>query len=292
MRPFRLHRPESLDEAIHILEREGEDARPLSGGTELLLLMKQGFASYGHLVGLSRIPGMDGLEVRKADGALVIGAGVTHRQLERSLLVRERFPLLAEVEGKVANVRVRNSGTLAGNLAFAEPHSDPATLNIAWGAVLCIRGPKGARKVLAEEFWRGAFETVLQPAEVIESVELPSLPTNRLGAYSKFGMHERPSLGIAVFLTCGEGGRIEDPRVAVGCVEPHARRLGEVETVLQGKCAADVEASLCDIGAIAAGCVDPITDLHGSREYKLHLVAEFTARTLKRALDRNGEGLP
>lgn len=290
MRPFCLHRPETVEEAVHILEREGEDARPLAGGTELLLLLKQGFASYEHLVALSRIPCMHRLEVRETDGTLVIGAGVTHRQLERSPLVRERFPLLAEVEGKVANVRVRNTGTLAGNLAFAEPHSDPATLHVAWGAVVCIRGSKSTRRVPSGEFWRGAFETVLQPAEVIESIELPPLAGNRLGAYSKFGIHERPSLGVAVFLTCNEGGRIEEPRVAVGCVEPHARRLEEVEKALQGKSVDNARSSLSDIGALAAGCVDPITDLHGSREYKLHLVAEFTSRTLKRALAGAGEG--
>jgi carbon-monoxide dehydrogenase medium subunit len=250
-----------------------------------MLLMKQGFASYEHLVDLKRVKSLNGLEIRGEDGALAIGAGVTHRQLEHSSLVREKFSLLAEVEGNVANVRVRNTGTLAGNLAFAEPHSDPATLLIAWGAKLRIRGAKGSREVPAEEFWVGAFDTVIEPGEVIESIEIPRLSDGWSGAYSKFGIHERPSLGVSVFLRRNGSGQIEEARVAVGCIEPSVRRLGEVEEALCGGSDSDLDDNLSDVGALAANGMDPISDLHGSVEYKRGLVAEFTARSVRRALN-------
>ena len=260
-----------------------------SGGTEILLMMKQGFASYEHLVDLKRIESLAGLEVRGEDGALAIGGGVTHRQLEHSPLVREKFSLLAEVEGQVANVRVRNTGTLAGNLAFAEPHSDPATLLVAWGAKLRIRGAKESREVPAEEFWMGAFDTVVGPGEVIESIEIPRLSDGWSGAYSKFGIHERPSLGVSVFLRRSGPGRIEEARVTVGCIESSVRRLEEVEEALCGKVDSGLDRDLGDIGALAAKGVDPISDIHGSVGYKRGLVAEFTARAVRRALNGVGE---
>lgn len=289
MQPFTLHRPDTLEEALQLLEKHGESARVFSGGTEIMLLMKQGFASYEHLVDLKRVKSLGGLEIRGEDGALVIGAGVTHRQLEHSPLVREKFSLLAEVEGKVANVRVRNTGTLAGNLAFAEPHSDPATLLIAWGAKLRIRGAKGSREVPAEEFWVGAFDTVIGPGEVIESIEIPRLSDGWSGAYSKFGIHERPSLGVSAFLRRSGSGRIEEARVTAGCIEPSARRLEEVEEALCGKIDSDLDGNLRDVGALAANAVNPISDLHGSVEYKRGLVAEFIARAVRRALNGTGE---
>src|SRR6185312_8684166 len=123
--PFDLHRARSLDEAHELLERYGEDAAVVCGGTELLLLLKLGFAAYGHLVDVKGIEELGG--VRVDNGTLLIGATATHREIERSPAVLERLPALAAMERDVANIRVRNVGTLGGNLCFSDPHSDPAT---------------------------------------------------------------------------------------------------------------------------------------------------------------------
>src|SRR5437016_3618738 len=126
---FQLHRPESVEEASDLLRQYGDDAALYCGGSELVLLMKLGFADYGHLIDLK---GIDGLRVlHEHDGALHVGAATTHRQLERSPIVREGWPALARMERNVANVRVRTVGSLGGNLCFADPHSDPATFLLA-----------------------------------------------------------------------------------------------------------------------------------------------------------------
>ena len=130
--PFEIHRAGSVEEATALVEEHGEDAALYAGGTELLLLMKLGFASFGHLVDVKPVAGLRTIE--RVDGVLRIGGTVTHREIERSPLVREGWPELAEMERHVANVRVRATGTLGGNLSFADPHSDPATFLLAAGA--------------------------------------------------------------------------------------------------------------------------------------------------------------
>jgi carbon-monoxide dehydrogenase medium subunit len=129
--PFDLHRAGSVEEAHELLQRYGEDAAVVCGGTELLLLLKLGFAAYGHLVDVKGIGELGG--IRSENGTLVIGATATHREVERSPVVLERLPALAAMERDVANIRVRNVGTLGGNLCFSDPHSDPATFLLALG---------------------------------------------------------------------------------------------------------------------------------------------------------------
>ncbi|MGH7312560.1 MAG: FAD binding domain-containing protein, partial [Candidatus Rokuibacteriota bacterium] len=145
LRPFTLHRPRTAAEACELLARLGDDAAPYAGGTELLLLMKEGLLRPRHLVDVKRIVGFDTIG---DDGArLVIGATVTHRALERSALVKTRCPVMAEVARHVANVRVRNVGTVGGNLAFADPHSDLATLFLALDASVELTSPRGRREL-------------------------------------------------------------------------------------------------------------------------------------------------
>ena len=158
--PFDLHRPTSVEEATELAERYGEDAAFYCGGTELLLLLKLGYASFGHLIDLKQIDELGGL--RAENGGLLIGATVTHRELERSELVRERHPALAAMEQRVANLRVREVGTLGGNLCFSDPHSDPATFLLAVDAeVECRRGGEPTRRIPISDFVVGPYQTSL-----------------------------------------------------------------------------------------------------------------------------------
>ena len=169
--PFEIHTPATLDEAGALMERLGDDAVLYAGGTELLLVMKLGFADYGHVVNVKGIAELRRLEL---DGdELVIGGGVTHRAIERSPLVRERWPALAAMTAGVANVRVRGAGTLGGNLAFADPHSDPATFLLAADARIEVWGPAGARTVPIDGFVLSAYQTALAPGEIITAVRVP-----------------------------------------------------------------------------------------------------------------------
>jgi len=144
LRPFALHRPGTAEEACALLATLGEDAAPYAGGTELLLLMKLGLLRPRHLVDVKRL---DGFDVITDGGSLTLGAAVTHRAVERSPLVAARCPLVAAVARHVANVRVRNVGTVGGNLAFADPHSDLATLFLTLDASVQLVSPRGRREL-------------------------------------------------------------------------------------------------------------------------------------------------
>ncbi len=289
LRPFTLHRPETAEEACALLARLGEDAVPYAGGTELLLLMKLGLLRPPHLVDVKRIRELNEL----ADGGrLTIGATVTHRSLERSPLVRARCPLVASVARHVANVRVRNVGTIGGNLAFADPHSDLATLFLALDAHVELVSTGGRRELSLGDFVRGPWETARRPDELLAGVRLAPWPS-RAAAYVKFGVHERPTLGIAVALGLnGEdgraGARIQDARIAVGCVGPRPARMFTAEARLRGVSVDRVDDVVVAVGDAAAAGVDPADDLHGSADYKREMVAVFVRRALRVAAARAG----
>jgi len=160
--PFELHRPSTLEEASELLERYGDDAALYCGGTELLLLLKLGFASFGHLVDVKGIEELQG--VRAENGAIAIGAAATHRALERDALVLERLPALAAMERGVANIRVRNVGTLGGNLCFSVPHSVPASFLLALIAVAeCRRVGDDSRRLQLAFLDYGPYLPALRP---------------------------------------------------------------------------------------------------------------------------------
>ena len=225
LHPFELHRPGTADEACDLLARFGEDAAPYAGGTELLLVMKLGFARPGHLVDVKRLPGL--AEISMDGDRLRIGAAITHRTVEHAALVRERCPVLGGVARHIANVRVRNVGTVGGNLAFADPHSDLATLALALDGRVELVSPRGRREMMVAEFVRGPWETERASDELLTAVTLAPWPARTAGVYVKFGVHERPTLGIALALT-DDGGRVGAARLAIGCVTPRPIRVAEI----------------------------------------------------------------
>ena len=214
--PFDLHRPQSIEEATELADRYGEDAAFYCGGTELLLLLKLGFASFGHLVDLKAIDELAG--IRAENGQLVVGAAVTHRELERSTLVRERLPALAAMERSVANLRVREVGTLGGNLCFSDPHSDPATFLLALDAELeCRRGGEAPRTISVGEFVLGPYQTALRDGEVLTAIRIPVPGAGTVVEHAKFSVHERPTATVACLVRV-EGGLLAETRVAIGSV--------------------------------------------------------------------------
>src|SRR5881409_4145805 len=171
LRPFELSEPTSVAEASELLARHGDAARIYAGGTELILAMKEGFVHYEHLVNVKTIPGLAG--VRLDAGTLRLGAATSHRALERDPLVRQHFPAVARMEADVANVRVREVGTLGGNLCFAEPHADPGTLLLVLGARLFAAKRSSNREIPVEQFFVDAYETCLEPDEILTGVRVP-----------------------------------------------------------------------------------------------------------------------
>src|SRR5690348_14922261 len=250
--PFDLHRPTSEDEARELLLRYGEDAAVICGGTELLLLLKLGYAAYGHLVSISGIPTLRG--VRADNGSLVIGATSTHREIESSPLVLELLPALAAMERRVANIRVRNVGTLGGNLCFSDPHSDPATFLLALDA----QAEWEDRRAPLAGFLLGPYQTALGPGELLKAVRIPlPAPDTRI-VHRKFAFHERPAATVTAAVTVQEG-TIADARIAVGSVGARAVRTHAAEAELQGVATSD-PTPIAEAAERAAEASEPIDD--------------------------------
>jgi carbon-monoxide dehydrogenase medium subunit len=280
---FALVRPTTLAEAFAAFDAAGGDAAWYAGGTELLQVMKMGLARFGTLVDLKGIEALRGIAL-EADGALSIGAGTTHREIERSPIVRRELPALAALEAHVANVRVRNQGTLGGNLCFAEPHSDPATFLLACDARVRLEGPGGRRELAMGDFLVSTFVTAREPEEVLTGVVVPGARAGEGRAYDKAKFRERPAVSVAVRLLVADGS-IAEAHVAVGSMTDVSIRVPAAEAALVGAAAesAALAGPLVD-GAAAMAEVDAAADLDGAPDYKRHLAGVLLGRAAGAAL--------
>jgi len=287
--PFRLHRPTTVEAASELLDELGPDALLYCGGTELLLVAKLGLTDFTDLVDVKSIDELTGIDanppIAGAGGELRIGASATHRQVERSALVREHWPSLAAMERGVGNLRVRNVGTIGGNLCFADPHSDPATYLIAAGGSVSMRR-SGAplRRVTVEEFGRGPYETALEEGELLVAVHVPAPAPGSAIAHRKMSFHERPAITVAANVTVADG-RVLEARVAVGSVGVTPKRARAAEQALVGTDALAPSAEqLAACGEAAAQEAEPVADSGGSVLYKRQLVRVLTRRCVSEAL--------
>ena len=282
LRRFELHQPKTVKEAAEMLSHYGEKGRLYAGGTELLLAMKHDLLRYEHLVDLKGLPGLNTIETR--NNSLHIGATVTHRAIEKSAAARDIVPVLADMAQHVANVRVRATGTLGGNLCFAEPHSDPATLLLALEAHVHVQG-RGAERILKmNELITGAYETALAPDELLLAIDIPLASKTKRSAYLKFQIKERPTLGLALVLEVdGSGRSIAKARSAVGSVSPKPCRSDQADALLVGP-RDKVEKQLGDAAKVLADTADPVDDLEGSAEYKRHLIGVYLKRAFAKAM--------
>ncbi len=273
--------PESVEQAIALLAEHGGDAKVVAGATAITIMLRQRLIAPTALVSLGRIDGLR--EIREDDGAIVLGALVTHREVERSALVRRRIPILAETFGLVANVRVRNAATVGGVVAEADYASDPPAALLALDAEIEVRGPDGARRIAVAEFFRGFYETALRPDEIVTAVRVPVPPPGTQGAYEKFvtrSTEDRPCVGVATLVRF-DGGRCADLRVAVGAAAETPRRYPELEglgrgTTLRG----DVVPT---IAAGYASATDALDDMRGSALYRKTIIEVWVRRGIERA---------
>jgi len=242
--------------------------------------MKEGLVQYERLINVKKLTDLAAVKV--AGGSVEIGALCTHHQLEDSPALKEKLPALVKLEQNVANVRVRQAGTLGGNLCFAEPHADPGTLLIALGAKMVAAKASSKREVAAENFLVDAYETSLEPDEVLTTINVPVPGPNGRSAYLKFGYLERPSVGVAVAFNLN--GSVSGMRIAVGCAGPAPRRVPEAEALLEGKSKEEAVGRIAEAGAIAGKASQAISDLHGSQEYKEHIVGVLLKRAFQSAL--------
>jgi aerobic carbon-monoxide dehydrogenase medium subunit len=279
---FAFTRPSTLEDAFGAFAAADGDGAFIAGGTELLQVMKMGFAQFGTLVDLKGLPELRGIQAT-ADG-LRIGAATTHREIERSPVVQEAFPGLVELERGVANVRVRSTGTIGGNLAFAEPHSDPATLLLAADARVELAGPRGTRTLSIADFLLGPLSTARDADEILTAVLVPPAAAGEGRAYGKLAFFERPAASVAVRLTVRDGV-VVSATVAVGSISEVPEIVAAAGSALVGVAAEpDALGAALDAAAAAFDGVDAVADLNGEADYKRHLAGVLLETTGRSAL--------
>jgi carbon-monoxide dehydrogenase medium subunit len=276
--------PATLAEAFSLLEKHGDGARVIAGGTSLIIWMRQRLLMPKVIISLARIPDLDTITF-DPHGGLRIGAAARHRDIELSPAVKQHYPLLHETFRKVAQPRIRNMGTIGGNLAGGDPLTDPGASLMALDAELTLRSGNAARTMSLEEFFVDYYQTALEPGELLTEIRVP--PPQRPGwSHIKFtprSVEDFATVGVAITLR-GEGGTCEDARLALNSVASTIVRAKRAEEVLRGHKLTDEV--LRKAGEVAASEVDPVEDNRGSADYKRDLVKVLVRRAAEEAIGR------
>ncbi len=287
MTPFELLEPRTLREAAGLLESGATPARPIAGGTAVMLMMKMGVLRPARLVSLRAVESKYSTIEATPDGGLRIGAVVTLSALGRSPVVKSQAPVIARTLRTLSNVRVRNVATVGGHLAHADPHMDLPPVLVALGASITTVSPAGERTLPLDKLYLGYLETTLGRSELIAEVTVPSQGSRR-AAYLKCttrSADDWPALGVAVALDTN-GAVVRDARIVIGAATDTPTRLAKAEDVLRGARADD--AVLRRAGEAGAAEAAVIGDQHGTAAYKKELVRVFVARAIHAALTSKG----
>ncbi len=278
---FEYFSPRSLKEALDFLASHKDDVKLIAGGQSLLPLMKLRLAKPKWVVDLGRLPGLK--TIKREDHWIAIGSLATHADIESSELLKARCPLLPQTASTIADVQVRNQGTLGGSLAHADPAGDMPAAILALDAEIKAVGPSGERWVRAEDFFLGLLMTALEPDEIITEIKVPVLD-NVKTAYLKAA--QRTSgfavAGIAVCLKLDNSASVSDIAVAVTGVGDKAYRARNVENALKGK-RPEIRLIEQAAGGVTDG-IDVIEDINGSKEYRSHLARVYTVRAIQAAI--------
>ncbi len=281
---FDSQEPTSLKKALVLLEKHGDEARAIAGGTSLLIMMRQRLLTPKVVVSLAKIPRFDGISFNAKKG-LRIGAGARHRDVERSPLIEKHYPLLHETFHKVAQPRIRNMGTIGGNLACGDPLTDPGASLIALDAEVVLTSSKGQHTLRLDEFFIDYYQTALEPGELLTEIRVP--PLARPGwSHIKFtprSVEDFATVGVALTLSA-HNGACEDVRLALNSVSSTIVRAKRAEDILRGKPITDE--TVRDMGEVASAEVDPTDDNRGSAEYKKQMVKVLVRRAVHEAVQK------
>ena len=283
MPSFEFSQAESLDHAFDLLQHNPE-SHLVAGATSLMVLMNLGLLEPAHLISLRKLDELRGIH-RTPEGGLRIGALTTHRQLEMSSDVHNLCPALSETFSHVATIRIRNQGTVGGNLAHADPAQDPPPMLIALDAEVVVKSKQGQRTLPLSEFFVGYLTSVLQPDEILTEIRIPPLPAGTRATYVKFlprTQDDYATVAVATTLRTNNG-RCEDVRVALGGAAPVPLRATNVEDALRGQDLTD--SRLSEAAGLVLDIVDPPDDARGSSDYKRRMARVWTERALRRLRD-------
>jgi CO/xanthine dehydrogenase FAD-binding subunit len=274
--------PRSPEDAVLQLQERGPGGKLIAGGTDLLLQLKARVTRPSYVVDLSRLPELTRLEYQPNRG-LWIGAMVRMRTIQQSPLVQERFGIVVDGAKLVGSIQIRNLATVGGNLCNAAPSADVAPPLIAAGARAEILGPGGSRSVPLDEFFLGPRRTVLGPAELLLGVLVPEPAARSGGHYLRHTPRKEMDIavvGVGSHLTL-ENGHCSDARIVLGAVAPTPMRAARAEAALRGQPL--TPELIAHAAGLAAEEARPITDVRGNADFRRHLVAVLTSRTLTTA---------
>ena len=281
---FSLHRPKTLRDALELM-RELQDVKPVAGGTDLLLLLRDGTCKAKHLVDLSLIEELR--YIREGDGEICIGATTTHNQLQRSMLIAEKSPALREACACIGSVQIRNLGTVGGNLCNASPAADTAPPLLALNAAVEIASHAGSRSIPLIELFAGPKLNSLRPYELLTEIKFPVPPKGAGMSFQRLGRRKGCTLSVvnaAAYLEL-EDDICRQVRLSLGAVAPTLLRIRDVEEMLRGQ-----RLSQQLIEEVASACykvVSPVDDVRASAEYRREMSCVLMRRALNEAWDRS-----
>jgi carbon-monoxide dehydrogenase medium subunit len=278
---FEYYAPRSLTDAVKFLAEHRDDVKILSGGQSLLPLMKMRLSKPAFVVDIGRLPGLD--KITEEGNHVIVGALVTHEQIEFSDLLKAKCPLLPQTAITIADVQVRNRGTIGGSIAHADPAGDWPAAVIALDAEIKVFGPNGERWVKCGDFFLGLLMSVLEPDEIVTAIKVPVTGTDKT-AYQKAAPRSSGFAVTGVAVRLAVDGTRTCSRAAVGItgVTDKSYRAERTEQLLVGK--------MLDAGIIQAAAaesthnVEVIEDINGSAEYRAHLTHVYVQRAIEEAL--------
>lgn len=281
---FQYESPETIAEAISLLNKYGDEAKVLSGGHSLIPMMKLRFASPEYLIDINNIPGLS--HITEENGIVKIGALTREAAIEHSELLKKHFPIFADVTRLIADPQVRNRGTIGGNLAHGDAANDHPAAMLALRANIVITGADGNRTVPIDNFFKGFYTTAIEHGEILTEIQIPVPPAGTGSAYHKLErkVGDYATAGVAVQLTLDADGICTAVGIGLTNVNPVPLRASRSEEILLGKTITDESIALS--AKYASEDCSPSSDLRGSDEYKRAMVSVLIKRMIHKAVAR------
>ncbi len=275
--PFAYVRAQTLDQVFDLLEQHGDDARILAGGQSLMATLNMRLSAPDVLIDINHIDGLSGIE--ESNGKIRIGALTRHNEVAASPIIAEQAPLIAKAMPHIAHQAIRNRGTFGGSIAFADPAAELPAVSRAVGAEFILQGRGGTRTVAANDFFLGLFETAREPNEILVAAEIPVIPANEKTAFNELARRHGDYAIIGLAAQGGvDGGAFSNMRLSFFGAGDRPIMAEAANTALEGKSYSD--ATVADAQAALDADLDPMDDLNGPPEMKMHLARVITARVL------------
>jgi carbon-monoxide dehydrogenase medium subunit len=286
IREFVYLKAKTIKEVLGLLEQHKDDYKIICGGQSLLILMRQGLVAPRNLIDIKSVKELSYIKFKPKQG-LKIGATTTHREIEKSSLIKKYYPLLADMEENLASVQTRNWGSIGGNLAHGDPAGDPGPIFMALNASVKMANSERERTIPIEEFFVDYFETALEEGELLIEVQLPAIPPRTATVYEKFNIikNDQGIVSVAASITMDDDRvSCKEARIVLGAAAPTPIRAQKAEQLLRGQ---KLDNGLLEkIGKKAFEEADPVTDIHATEEFRRHLIKALTKRMVRKAWEQ------